>query len=797
MEIIVTKDSLKIAEKDLVHKGEYNVNELTFTFSEEYEGLSKMAVFSNTLNAVQTAITNNTCIIPAEILLKKMDLTIGVYAYTLENNVLVKRLSPAPITIKVENGSYIKGLRNPQIDNPTLFEQFMEQLEGNIDDLQEQIDSKQDTLTPGDNITIENGVISANVPTKTSDLINDSGFIDKAVNDLENYSKTDEFKEVAFSGSYNDLLDLPTIPTKVSELQNDENYQTYDDVEAMISALGSVFTLKGTVNTIADLPQTDNQIGDVWYVKSESAGYVWINDDGTLRWEILGSTVDISDFLTKSGLAQTTGQNTDNAMSQKAITDALNTKQNTINNSNKLNPDYVATNTTKQFASETEKQTWNNKSDFSGDYNDLTNKPDLTIYEEKEDAETKYETLLSQIPTNEDLGNPVSGNPINVQDSSNLPIVDFALLGNATQADTPTPDTPQDIHVVTGDNTVKVLGANLLDPATFNSTTYVTNIDTNTSVVTIATNSNYGYTTIFDNMEIQAGTYTFYCEILEGTYTGGNLIFKRLDNTNYPNEFNFKASTTHIFRGNFSSGIKSLQIWNAYASTQVKLKIWFTKGNLTEMPTYQPYTEQTQLLSLGSIELAKIGTYTDRIFKSSGKWYVEKNIRKTILDGSDDEPYNMDEVASGTNYRSFNLSIANYVLPNSVCLCNKLSYSAESIYANDIQGIKPNSTGYYKFKILDSSLTSVSAFRSWIANNNLLIYGIYNTPPEPTEITDTTLLGQLEELLKKRTNKNVTNISIVPTGTNAEPTAEVEYRVDLGTVIGNISNAIISLGGNV
>ena len=74
----------------------------------------------------------------------------------------------------------------------------------------------------------------------------------------------------------------------------------------------------------------------------------------------------------------------------------------------------------------------------------------------------------------------------------------------------------------------------------------------------------------------------------------------------------------------------------------------------------------------------------------------------------------------------------------------------------------------------------------------MLIYGIYNTPPEPTEITDTILLAQLEELLKKRTNKNVTNFSIVPTGTNAEPTAEVEYRVDLGTVISNL-NARLTL----
>lgn len=741
MEIIVTKDSLKIAEKDLVHKGEYNVNELTFTFSEEYEGLSKMAVFSNTLNAVQTAITNNTCIIPAEILLKKMDLTIGVYAYTLENNVLVKRLSPAPITIKVENGSYIKGLRNPQIDNPTLFEQFMEQLEDNIDDLQEQINSKQDTLTAGDNITIENGVIRADVPTKTSDLINDSGFIDKAVNNLTNYTKTSELSSVALSGDYNDLDNKPTIPTKVSELQNDENYQTYDDVEAMISALGSVFTLKGTVNTIADLPQTGNQVGDVWYVKSESAGYVWINDDGTLRWEILGSTVDTSDFLTKSGLAQTTGQNTDNAMSQKAITDALNTKQATLNNSNKLNPDYVATNANKQFTSEAEKANWNNKSDFSGDYNDLTNKPDLTIYEEKTDAETKYETLLNQIPTATS-----TGNPINVQDSSNLPIVDFAMLGNATQqtytgknlwggftayTDTsyqvtyttnadgtitangtsnnnnsvsvsvanalsnglykelpagtytisggksaskrlqvfdedatnygsdegsgktitltsakkiivrvnltsgtncsnevfniqlengnskssyepytggtpaPNPDYPQDIHVVTGDNTVVVNGKNLFDKDN------------------VVDGKRFGS----DGQYYNDGDYcaSEYIAVKPNT----KYCFNSLENSEcictYDKD---KQFISRILSGHATS--KTTEANACYvrvAIMKINKDIWQIEENSTAT-TYEPYTEQTQLLSLGDIELAKIGTYTDRIFKDNGKWYLRKEIGK-------------------------------------------------------------------------------------------------------------------------------------------------------------------------
>ena len=74
-----------------------------------------------------------------------------------------------------------------------------------------------------------------NIPTKTSDLDNDSGFITNNVDNLTNYTKTSELSSVATSGSYNDLSNKPTIPTKVSQLTNDSNYATENWVEDKIS----------------------------------------------------------------------------------------------------------------------------------------------------------------------------------------------------------------------------------------------------------------------------------------------------------------------------------------------------------------------------------------------------------------------------------------------------------------------------------------------------------------------------------------------------------------------------------
>ena len=51
---------------------------------------------------------------------------------------------------------------------------------------------------------------------------------------------------------------------------------------------------------------------------------------------------------------------------------------NLINSDNKLNSDLVDDfNTNNKFVTEKEKEIWNNKSDFSGSYNDLNDKPDF------------------------------------------------------------------------------------------------------------------------------------------------------------------------------------------------------------------------------------------------------------------------------------------------------------------------------------------------------------------------------------------------------------------------------------
>lgn len=112
-----------------------------------------------------------------------------------------------------------------------------------------------------------------------------------------------------------DIKDLQDKDTEIEQSIADETQArteadetlAYDiaDLQEQVNSFGNVFTLKGSVATISDLPATNNNVGDVWYVEAEAVGYVWIDDNGTERWEQLGMPVDLSNYVTTTDLATT------------------------------------------------------------------------------------------------------------------------------------------------------------------------------------------------------------------------------------------------------------------------------------------------------------------------------------------------------------------------------------------------------------------------------------------------------------------------------------------------------------
>lgn len=133
-------------------------------------------------------------------------------------------------------------------------------------------------------------------------------------------------------GSPTNPINISCLPVDSSVSSSTTKVPTSKAVHDAIAALGTVFTLKGSVATASALPSQNNNVGDVYYVEDVSSGYIWIDDNNTERWEQLGQTIDTSNFLTKNGLEQATGNSTTNTMSQKAITDAIPTATSDLNN---------------------------------------------------------------------------------------------------------------------------------------------------------------------------------------------------------------------------------------------------------------------------------------------------------------------------------------------------------------------------------------------------------------------------------------------------------------------------------
>lgn len=357
MKLIVNPHKISIETK-LVNEKEINITKCYFEFAEEITNdFVKEAYFTLKDKTYKEIIVNNECSIPYEVIEEKGQVEIGVVAYLLENEEYIKRYNPSPVYFNTLDGSLKEQYENSEEVTPSdkeQIEQAITNLETNKADKSELpdvsnfvtkdvndltyytlstntgssielsinsstyvvtlnlkdknnntistssidlplesvvVNGSYDSTNKKIVLTLENGntidipvgdlvnglqteITSNNklssdlvddtnntnkfvttsekntwssksdfsgsyndltnkpiIPTKTSDLTNNSGFIDKNVNDLENYTKTSDLSSVATSGSYNDLSNKPTIPDELSDLSDDSTHRLVTDTE--------------------------------------------------------------------------------------------------------------------------------------------------------------------------------------------------------------------------------------------------------------------------------------------------------------------------------------------------------------------------------------------------------------------------------------------------------------------------------------------------------------------------------------------------------------------------------------
>lgn len=138
--------------------------------------------------------------------------------------------------------------------------------------------------------------VNVTVPTKTSQLQNDSTYVKKT-----------------------------ELPTKLSALQNDLGYVTVKNVQSSInmalsdyalkSDISSMYKFKGSVDTYAKLPTSGQTVGDSYNVKSADSSHGIKKGDNVVwtgtEWDVLSGTVDLSGYMDKTSYTIATSTDID------------------------------------------------------------------------------------------------------------------------------------------------------------------------------------------------------------------------------------------------------------------------------------------------------------------------------------------------------------------------------------------------------------------------------------------------------------------------------------------------------
>lgn len=191
----------------------------------------------------------------------------------------------------------------------------------------------------------------------------------------------------------------------------------------------------------------------------------------------------------------------------------------------------------------------------------------------------------------------------------------------------------------------------------------------------------------------------------------------------------------------------------------------------------------TYPLSLGSIELCRIdgygsSTYRGSIYKNltDNKWYLHKEVGKYTFNGSEEWTQSSrtttDMYVGALNIVSLGIT-ANESRNKS--LANRAIIATTSVVGSfSIFNISSGVSQYMCYAVSSSYASSLEKFKEKLATDNLIVYAPLATPTD-TEITDATLIAQLEAIRTAALESGSNTISNTATGTNLAGDLEIGY----------------------
>lgn len=316
----------------------------------------------------------------------------------------------------------------------------------------------------------------------------------------------------------------------------------------------------------------------------------------------------------------------------------------------------------------------------------------------------------------------------------------------------PNPSYPQPIQTVTGEQTVTVVGKNIYDPA-------------------LATASGINSQNIRFRTPLKPSTqYTFnvtdsrpYAAVY--LYDSDGVLTRSIGNLQSSHTITFTTSSSEV-SGAFDFYVGPNVDVPTYDFTGVQLELGSTAT------AYAPYHATDYPLDLGSIELCKLGTYQDYIYKSGDDWKVHK---ATAIALASNRAWIWATVPPGgwyytkTFYGNYETNTVNVISEKIIGVAR---YDAPSISSTFITLSYDGNIGIRNKDITGSA--NVSQFTDWLNSLNTTWRYALATPTDTT-ITDQTLIAQLEAIRTASLQNGANTITNTAADSNLAGDMELGY----------------------
>ena len=318
----------------------------------------------------------------------------------------------------------------------------------------------------------------------------------------------------------------------------------------------------------------------------------------------------------------------------------------------------------------------------------------------------------------------------------------------------PNPSYPFPIHTISGENNIKIESKNLLNlnlPPIYRNSANASFNEPNIEIIkTVASTNNFCLFSVGETSILNGKTLLF----------TGNLLSEQsraivgYADANGQNRVTIDGSGIDISSGNFQRTItvdgttyanKNVVIW-LYSDTSGEGasgdKAIFKNVMVSESGgNYVPHQKQNYSINLGDLEYCEIGTYPDKIFKNTSddpnydsglnenEWYMKKNIKKVVLNGTENWKY-------GTGNVFYADDITDYATSNNVPFSNyfkgisNVTGAGDSAFSsndNVIAFINVSGGTTPRLYINSSSFNSnVTTLKTWLTTHNVIVYYITN-----------------------------------------------------------------------